>query len=236
MPRKDFDVDSLASYLHLTPQQVERLASRDKIPGRKIGGAWRFPEAEIHHWMEQRMGVLDDSELAHVEGVLQRAASADDNPEISIADKLSLESIAVPLPARTRGKVITAMVDLAAGTGLLWDPPRMAEAIRAREDMQPTAMDNGIALLHPRRPMPSILAEPILALGRIDGGIPFGGAGGILTDIFFLICSTDDQRHLRVLARLARLLSNDSFLEEIRNAPDAFAIREVIIQGEAQFA
>ena len=50
--------------------------------------------------------------------------------------------------------------------------------------MHSTALDNGVALLHPRRPMPAILAEAVLALGITPGGIPFG-SGGSLTDIFF---------------------------------------------------
>ncbi len=67
MVEEDFDISSLAAYLHLTPQQVEKLANRGRIPSRRIGGKLRFSPAEIHHWMEDRMGVLDDVELAEVE-------------------------------------------------------------------------------------------------------------------------------------------------------------------------
>ncbi len=51
------DLDGLAAFLHLTPAQVGRLADRGKLPGRKVGGQWRFSPAEIHHWMEQRIGL-----------------------------------------------------------------------------------------------------------------------------------------------------------------------------------
>jgi PTS system nitrogen regulatory IIA component len=80
--------------------------------------------------------------------------------------------------------------------------------------------------------MPAILAEPVLALGRVEGGIPFGGAGGILTDVFMLICSTDDTRHLRVLARLARLLSDGTLLDEIRRSNDPMHVWRQIAQRE----
>ena len=36
----------------------------------------------------------------------------------------------------------------------------MAEAVRTREDMLPTAREDGVALLHPRRPLAGILAQP----------------------------------------------------------------------------
>jgi futalosine hydrolase len=41
-------------------------------------------------------------------------------------------------------------------------PAVMAEAVAAREDLHPTALENGVALLHPRRPQTSILAEPLV--------------------------------------------------------------------------
>src|SRR6185312_12467728 len=110
--------------------------------------------------------------------------------------------------------------ELASRTHLLWDPAKMADAVRTREAMHSTALDNGVALLHPRRPMTSILAEAVLALGVTSGGIPFSNDGQ-LTDIFFLICSTSEHEHLRILARLSRVINDGDFLAAIRFAPDA---------------
>jgi PTS system nitrogen regulatory IIA component len=231
MASKDFDIDRLAAYLHLTPQQVSRMADRGKLPGRKIGGQWRFAEAEIHHWLEDRIGVSDDGGLMQVENVLQRDPGQVPKA-VSIANLLPVEAVAVPLVARTRGSVITKMAELAAGTGLLWDAGKMAHAVRERENLHPTALDSGVALLHPRRPMPGILAEAFLALGRTYQGIPFGGEHGGLTDIFFLICSTDDRSHLRTLARLSRLLTDSDFLAGIRRLEDAAAVHHWITHRE----
>ena len=88
----------------------------------------------------------------------------------------------------------------------------MVEAVRAREELHPTALDSGVALLHPRRPMPSILGGPILAMARTERGIPFGGRHGADTDLFFLICSIDDRDHLQTLARLSRLAVDPDLL------------------------
>jgi len=188
VPHEDFDIDSLAAYLHLTPQQVAKLADRGELPGRKVSGQWRFSPAEIHHWLEERMGVLDDGQLARMEDALERTdAQAHDRP-VTIDELLGPELIAAPLHARTKRSVIEEMCELAARSGLLWDSRKLAEAVRTREDMQTTALENGVALLHPRRPMPAILAQPLIALGRTGQGIPFGGSHGSLTDLFFLIC------------------------------------------------
>lgn len=232
MSHEDFDIDSLAAYLHLTPQQVGRLADRDKLPGRKVAGRWRFARADVHHWLEDRIGLSDEGGLVEVEGVLERSAGRQ-TQEICVADMLPLEAIAVPLQARTRNSVITRMVELAAATGWLWDPVKMVEAVRSREDMYPTALENGVALMHPRRPMARILSQPFLALGCTGTGIPFG-AGVPMTDVFFLVCSTGDRGHLRTLARLSRVLATPGVLDGLRNAPDAAAARELIVHTERE--
>lgn len=231
MPHEDFDIDSLAKYLHLAVPQVARLAVRGKLPGRKVSGKWRFARADIHHWLEDRIGLSNEDELQRVEDVLTSSSSTMDDTIISIANSLPVDAIAIPLNARTRGSVITAMSNLAAATGLLWDSAKMAEAVRARENLHPTALDNGVALLHPRRPMSNILAEAFLALGRTHQGVPFGGRGG-LTDIFFLVCSTDDRGHLRLLARLSRLLSDANLLSMIRSSDDAQNVHQAIRDTE----
>ena len=233
MPTEDFDIDRLAAYLHLSPQKVSRLADRGKLPGRKVGGQWRFSRAEIHHWLEKRIGLADEEELVNVEGVLRRNRGPEDAEEIILADLLLPEAIAVPLAAKTRNAVIRSMVDLAASTGYLWDPEKMGEAVRDREEMQSTAMENGVALLHARRPMPGILGQAFMAFGRTSRGIPFGGGFGNLTDIFFLICSVDDKGHLRTLARLARVISSPDVLDAIREAEDSATVHRVLAEVES---
>jgi PTS system nitrogen regulatory IIA component len=230
MAGEDFDIDSLAAYLHVMPAQISRLADRGKIPGRRVGGEWRFSQAEIHHWLEQRIGLSDADELMAMEGVLKRSAGPATEEVFRISDLILPEAIAVPLDARTRASVISAMTELAANTSLLWDPSRLAEAVEAREQMHPTALDNGAALLHPRRPMPTILAEAVVAVGVKPGGVPFGGRS--LTDVFFLLCSTTDHEHLRILARLSRLIAVGEFLADLRGAADSQEVLEIIRKRE----
>ncbi|MFN0017183.1 MAG: PTS sugar transporter subunit IIA [Pirellulaceae bacterium] len=234
MASADFDLDSLARYLHITPAQVQKMSERGTLPGRKVGGAWKFPQAEIHHWLEERIGAADDADLAAVEKVLSGAGRQEPLDVVSIAGLIPHGAIAVPLAAKTKSSVITAMVDLAAETGLLWDTEKLTAAVRERENLHPTALENGVALLHPRRPLPQILAEPLVALGITPGGIPFGESHGVLTDVFFLICSDSDASHLRILARLSRLITAEGFLPALRAASDAAAARDCLERFEKE--
>jgi len=232
MAQEDFDIDRLAAYLHMMPAAVVKMAERGKLPGRRVGGDWRFSAAEIHHWLEDRIGASDDETLVQMEGALDRVAATGAD-EVSISQLLSPEAIGLPLNARTRTSVITAMTELAARTNLLWDAEKMADAVRVREDMHSTAQDSGVALLHPRRPMPTILAEAVIALGITPGGLPFGSSGSF-TDIFFLICSTSDHEHLRILARLSRIINDTDFLWAMRAAESPAKLHRLIEDREAE--
>ena len=227
---EDFDVGQLASYLHLTPDQVNKMVERGKLPGRKVQGEWRFSEAEIHHWLEERIGLSDPEQLDKVDAVLSRSTRRDQ--EIGrLVDLCPLECIEVPLNARTRGSVIRSMADLAAQTGFLWDARAMAEAVETREELHPTALDCGVALLHPRRPQTSILAESVIALGISSAPLPFSGSGQ-LTDIFFLLASYDDRDHLQILARISRMLTDETFLAELREASSPALARAALADAE----
>lgn len=232
----DFDIESLARHLQLSPDQVLRMVERGKLPGRRIGGQWRFAAADIHHWWEEHIGGLSDAgQLAAVEVTLETHPAEIDDPKPFLRDLLSIDAIAVPLPARTRGSVIAEMIALGVRSGHVWDPERLAEAVRSRESLHPTALDNGVALLHPRRPLSTVVAEPFLALGRTAQGVPFGHPRGVLTDLFFLIGATDDRSHLRILARLSRVLAAETLLDRLRTAESPRETWEILVECEAEF-
>ena len=228
MSNQDLDVDQLAKYLHITPQQVRKLADRGRLPGRRVGGSWRFAQAEIHGWLEEQIGISEGEDLDRVQTVVNRWTADHSVRECSIRELLQPAAVEIPLSARTRGSVVRRMCTLAEQTGLLWDSNRMIEAVLAREDLHPTALDNGVALLHPRRPQNSILAEPLLALGLSSQPIPFGNQSGHLTDVFFLICSTDDRVHLQVLAKLSQLLGFQDFLTSLRAVTSSRAAVDLV--------
>jgi excisionase family DNA binding protein len=47
-------VREVASYLKLNEKTTYRLAAEGKIPGFRVGGAWRFRLSEIERWIEEQ--------------------------------------------------------------------------------------------------------------------------------------------------------------------------------------
>src|SRR5205085_8307579 len=114
--------------------------------------------------------------------------------------------------------VLKELVRLAEQSWQVYDPRSVLAALEQREQIATTALDCGVAIPHPRRPMPQFLGESVMAFGRTASGIPFGAPQGGLTDLFFLVCCRDEKTHLAVLARLSRLLLRPGFVDELRAA------------------
>jgi PTS system nitrogen regulatory IIA component len=221
------DIEQLAAYLRRDVREVGKLANRGHLPGRKVGGQWRFARAEINHWLESQLPGYTDAELANLE-----TAQDSGDGEPLLASLLSEATVAVPLPASTRASVLRELVNLAEQTWQVYDPEAVLEAVRQREEMGSTALPSGVALPHPRRPLRNALGESVIAFGRTANGIPFGAPRGELTDLFFLVCCRDEATHLRVLARLARLFLRPGFLEALRGAESASEAYETIREAE----
>ncbi len=224
------DVEQLAAYLRRDVREVGKLANRGHLPGHKVGGQWRFARAEINQWIETQMPTLTEKELTHLES--SAAHGIDGEP--LLAGLLSEASIAVPLSASTRASVLKELVVLAEQTWQVYDPEAILDAVRQREEMVSTALPSGVAVPHPRRPLPAALGESVIAYARTASGIPFGAPHGGLTDLFFLICCRDDHTHLRVLARLTRLFLRPGFLEELRAAETPAESLDKIVAAEQQ--
>ncbi len=47
-------IRELAQYLKLAEKTTYRLASDGKLPGFKVGGAWRFRKDEINRWITEQ--------------------------------------------------------------------------------------------------------------------------------------------------------------------------------------
>jgi PTS system nitrogen regulatory IIA component len=224
------DMEQLAAYLQRDVREVGKLASRGHLPGHKVGGQWRFARAEINQWIETQMSSLTEKQLTN----LETSASRGGDGEPLLANLLAESSIAVPLAASTRASVLKELVALAEQSWQVYDPEAILDAVRQREEMASTALPSGIAIPHPRRPLPAALGESVLAYARTASGIPFGAPSGNLTDIFFLVCCRDDRTHLRVLARLTRLFLRPGFLDELRAAETPHDSWETITTAEQQ--
>ena len=224
MPYRNMSLDEFARHVGMDARDVWKLADRGQLPGQKIGGEWRFNRARVTEWLQQELPSLEERRLIEVERAMGDVNAQDD--ALFVTDLIGLEGVDLYLPARTRNSVLRELIRLVGRTGLLWDEQGLFRAVGKREQMVSTALPNGVAIPHPRQPMPYATAEPLICLARVPAGIGFGAPDRKLTDLFFLICTHDDRYHLRVLARLVRMLDEDTLneLRQFEQPEDALAL------------
>jgi len=222
------DIEQAASFLSRDIREVGKLANRGVLPGRKVKGEWVFARAELEHWLECRLHEYTEEELCALE-----SAHAGEVAEPLLTNLMSESTTAVPLNATTRGSVLRGLVRLAEASWQVYDPDAVHAAIVQREEMGSTALPGGVAIPHSHRPLSSaVLGEPLVAFGKTGRAIPFGGPRGMLTDLYFLVLSTDERTHLRVLTRLARLLRREGLIEELRATESASEACELLAGAE----
>jgi PTS system nitrogen regulatory IIA component len=229
MSQEMMTIEQLASYLQRDQREVQKWASRGYLPVHKVSGEYRFHPVEINHWLETQMHAYTEQELSKLElGAAERGL--EQQPLLSTL--VSEATIAVPLLANTKASVLRELIKVAEASWQVYDADKLFEAVREREEMGTTALESGVAIPHPHRPMPNLLGDSIVAIGRTPSGIPFGAPRGGLTDLFFLVCCRDDRTHLRVLARLSRLMLREGFVQELRQAESPAELYQALEAAE----
>jgi len=233
MPYRNMTLQDLARMLGADARRLERMAERGEIPCQKVGGQFRFNRARITEWLQQNMATMHRDHLAEVDaGITAHREIHED--EAIISPLLRPEAITTQLKSRGKKGVLRELAALSHATGLVYDEQALLEALLSREELCTTALEGGIAMPHPRRPLPYDIADSILVVARVSRGIVFGALDGRLTDLFFLTASQDDHHHLHVLARLCRMLHDDNWVEQFRCAETVDEMAELMKQREQE--
>ncbi|MBK9120339.1 MAG: PTS sugar transporter subunit IIA [Phycisphaerales bacterium] len=231
MPFGNLSIEELSRHIGMDARIVRKWADKGVLPGQLVGGHWRFNRAEMLEWLQQQMHGLDEEHVRNLERAM-RSHECDD--ELAISVRLALEAIELNLAARSRSSVLKELVRVAERTELVYDSGEITAALEQREALGSTALPKGIAFPHPRRPLPYATAEPLVCLGRIPAGLPFGAPDGRLTDLFVLIVAQDERQHLGLLARLG-MIFNTSLPDRLRMVESAAEALEAVREAEMAF-
>jgi PTS system nitrogen regulatory IIA component len=226
----------LCDLLNLTTDQVERLIQHEGLPARRLGGQWRFLREEVARWLSQHyVPGLSEERWKRLE-VGRAAASEADPLDPILAPRIPEHGIALRTDAKTRASVLRKVVEAAEATGLCYDPQELENGLREREEMSSTAIPGGIAIPHPPAPLRYTLGDSFVVVATTVNPVPFGSPDGGLTDLFFMVASQDEQTHLHLLARLARVLRHEHLPDDLRRAETERQVRTLIVEAERQIA
>ena len=152
---------------------------------------------------------------------------------MKILDVLQPEAILVDLQAQDKKGVIEELATpVARITGA-----NLEELIRVlleREHLGSTGIGGGIGIPHGKLKGLDALA---LGFGISRKGVDFESMDGRPTRIFFLLVTPENSTglHLKLLARISRILKNDPFKERLLEAIDRDEIYRIIDEEDEEF-
>lgn len=125
----------------------------------------------------------------------------------------------------TKTEVITSVAGLIAAAGRA-DADGLAHDALDRESKSPTGMPGGFATPHCRS---AAVSQVSLGFARLSPAVDFNGPDGP-ADLIFMIAASEDggADHMKLLTKLARALVNPEFVEQLRQAPDAQTVVDLI--------
>lgn len=150
---------------------------------------------------------------------------------MKLSSFLPREGVVSHLSAQSGEEVLRELARALA----LADPALNDDEVRAvleeREKLGSTGIGSGVAIPHGKLPS----AKKIVAcFGRSEKGIDFQSQDGELAYLFFALIAPENAAglHLKVLAKLSRLLKDRSSRDQLMKAKDADEIYKILSQED----
>ena len=152
---------------------------------------------------------------------------------MKILDVLDKEAILVDLKSRDKIGIINELVAPAARiTGI--EPSNIVRVLMERERLGSTGIGGGIGIPHGKL---KDLERLILGFGLSHKGVNFESMDGRPTHLFFLLITPERSTdlHLKLLARVSRLLKKESLKEMMMKSTSADEIVAIIAEDDEEF-
>ena len=137
------------------------------------------------------------------------------------------------LKATDKKGVMDELVKPIASAGGL-DHKELVRILMERERLGSTGIGGGIGIPHGKI---KTLDSLVLGFGLSRKGVDFESMDGRPTHIFFLLITPENSTglHLKLLARISRILKNDPFKEKLITAEDPGEVIEIIREEDEDF-
>jgi PTS system nitrogen regulatory IIA component len=220
----DLEIKDVAGLLNVSEATIHRWLAEGKIPAYLMNQQYRFSRIEIENWMMN--GNLDSS--SSMEGAMPRTGMQ----QFSLYRAVHKGGVLAHVPGTQKEEIIRGTMQIIAPK-LGLDADVLAELLLDREELMPTALNNGIAVPHTRD---FLLQGPfdVIVVVFPEKPIEYGALDGKPVHTLFFLLSTNDKRHLHLLAKLAHLSSQVAALDLLQNKPNKEVLLDFIKDWEAQ--
>jgi PTS system nitrogen regulatory IIA component len=167
--------------------------------------------------------------LAHASG--NRCVSGE--MIMKILDVLQPEAILPELKSQTKQEVLEELSAPVAQLAQI-DPAALVRVLLERERLGSTGIGGGIGIPHGKLPN---LDQLMIGFGLSRKGVDFESLDGAPTRLFFLLVTPENSTglHLKLLARISRILKNEPIKERLLQATSREQIYGVIKEEDEEF-
>ncbi|MBL0717369.1 MAG: PTS sugar transporter subunit IIA [Desulfosarcina sp.] len=152
---------------------------------------------------------------------------------MKILDLLKKDAIIADLKAKDKKGILEELVTPVADIANI-SRDDLTRVLLDRERLGSTGIGGGIGIPHGKI---KGLDSLIIGFGLSKKGISFESIDGRPTYIFFLLITPENSTglHLKVLARISRILKNDLFKEKLMGSSDVDEIYNIIKEEDEEF-
>ncbi len=153
---------------------------------------------------------------------------------MKITDFLSVQTVIPTLASREKNAVLQEIAGWLASTHPSLDKKRILEVLLERERISTTAIGEGVAIPHGKLPD----VERVLGVfARSPEGVDFASLDGGPTHLFFVLIAPENAAadHLKALARISRLLKDETFRRRLMEGKTSQEIFQTIAQEDQKF-
>ena len=143
---------------------------------------------------------------------------------------LSAENMLLQAEWQNKSEILKGMVDHLWLTGRTTQPAELEDVLWTREDAYSTGLGHGIAIPHA---MSEAIEHPTISICRLAQPVDWGALDGQPVDLVIMLTLNPRQgreQHLRIFSRLARRIMYEEFRQQLRAAPDAEALMQLLWQ------
>ena len=150
---------------------------------------------------------------------------------MKICQYLRPELINSDLKAQNKEEVLTELADQIAGHFPGMKTGDVLQVLLDRERLGSTGIGNGIGIPHGKL---KGLETLLLGFGISRKGVDFESMDNRPTCLFFLLITPENSTgpHLKLLARISKILKSDVFKEQLMNASDRDEIYNIIKEAD----
>lgn len=160
-------------------------------------------------------------------------ATLEQSASVSISDLLSEDVVKADLEAESRDEVFEELIGCLVDNDDLESNDAALKALHDREEILSTGIGEGLAIPHAKM---DEIDEFLAAFARIPDGVDFKSLDGKPAHLIFLLLSPKGEagRHVRVLARVSRILKNANFRERLLDAESPDKILDLIAEADEE--